>query len=78
VGFEIPSFGGDRVFVPFPPFASRFYPFIPHSLLGGLMGSFSFGVLEGVGVIAVLGGFSGDGIELVRVRTPSQRLGLGA
>lgn len=75
MGFEIPSFGGDRVFAPFPPFASHFYPFIPHSPLGGLMGSFSFGVLEGVGVIAVLGGFSGDSIELVHVRT--QRLGLG-
>jgi hypothetical protein len=58
-------------FVPFPPFASCFYPFIPHSPLGGLMGSFSFGVLESVGdavVITVLGGFSGDGIELVHVR----------
>jgi hypothetical protein len=58
-------------FVPFPPFASRFYPFIPHSPLGGLMGSFSFGVLEGVGdavVITVWGGFSSDGVELVHVR----------
>lgn len=35
------------------------------------MGSFSFGVLEGVGdavVITVLGGFSSDGVELVYVR----------
>ena len=35
------------------------------------MGSFSFGVLEGVGdtvVIMVLGGFSGDGVELVYAR----------
>ena len=35
------------------------------------MGSFSFGILEGVGdtvVITVLGGFSSDGVELVYVR----------
>ena len=35
------------------------------------MGSFSFGVLEGVGdavVITVLGGFSSDSVELVYVR----------
>ena len=35
------------------------------------MGSFSFGVLEGVGdmvVIMVWGGFSSDGVELVHIR----------
>ena len=58
-------------FVPFPPFVSCFYPFIPHSPLGSLTGSFSFGVLEGVGdvvVITVWGGFSSDGVKLVHIR----------
>jgi hypothetical protein len=77
VGFENPSFGGDRIFRSISPFCiaflSLYSPFStgrPH----GLIQFWSFGVLEGVGdvvVITVLGGFSSDGIELVHVRLRS-------
>jgi hypothetical protein len=61
VGFENPKFWYWRVRVAlhsvFPLFASRVYSFHPHSPLGGLMGSFSFGFFVGVGDVVVIAVF---------------------